>query len=68
MNWNNSVICSIVFLSLYIGYLYGASSGMVGTTTKSNVVEWYFPYELVVFVLIPAILGYFIGKGVEDMP
>ena len=63
MNWNAPNIFSIIVLSLYIGYFYGAASGMVGTTTKSNIVEWYFPYELVIFIVLPAALGYFIGKG-----
>lgn len=50
-----------ILLAIYIFYFIGAASEEVGKTLQETIVSFWFPFQLAVFLIVPAFLGYLAG-------
>lgn len=56
-------IFNIVFLSVYFGFFVGAAYGKIGQNFSSGTYPWYLPLIIAVYIIVPALVGYNIGRG-----
>ena len=61
---NMKTIC-LLLAAVYIAFLVGLASAMVGTITEcgGDPVSWAFPVQVFAIISLPFVIGYFANEG-----
>ena len=58
-------IIPVIILVIYVTFWTTMAYSAIGDITQPHTIQWYFPIQLLCLLIVPAVLGAFIGASVD---